>query len=206
MGNWITKNLVLISGILLPVLLVGGFFVLSRAPRMLSDPPGYDFLLVGYHYDYQHPGDYYLAFEVRDGHLSGRAVPRDENNANSNRQQARIFRYDVSENAFDEIAYDLPEGLESIENPVPLRLGEAGTLKLDKRSTSPDGYQFEFVGYRGSGGMLGELFGMRRHYQSSHILKKDGAWFDLPEPSVDRYNSPYDLHFMGWVLDEEQAQ
>ena len=74
MGQWIKENLVLISGILLPMLLVAGFFVLSRAPAMLADPPGYDFILVGYHYDYQHESNYTLDFEVRDGHLTARAT------------------------------------------------------------------------------------------------------------------------------------
>ena len=84
MGKWIKENLVLVSGILLPVLLVGGFFILSNLPKVLNDPPVYDFLLVGYHYDYQNPGNYYLSFEVRDGKLEGRAIPRGEDNANIN--------------------------------------------------------------------------------------------------------------------------
>jgi hypothetical protein len=138
--------------------------------------------------------------------LTGRAVPKDENNTNNNQQKARIFRYDVEDNRFEEIVYELPEGLDSMEQPVPLQLGEAGALTLDKRSTSPDGYQFEFVGYRGRGGLLGELFGMRRHYESTYILKKDGAWFDLPDPSSDHHTYQYNLHFMGWVLDEGPAQ
>jgi len=202
MGKWIKENLVLISGIILPVLLVGGFFVLSRAPAMLADPPEYDFILVGYHYDYQHETNYFLDFEVRDGHLTARAVPRAENQVNYNQQNARLFRYDVEENSFEELVYELPKDLESLEEPVQLDLGIAGSLKLDKRIKSPDGYEFEFVGYRGRGGLLGEIFGMRRHYESSYILKKDGAYFDLPLPSSDHYTYQYDQHFMGWVLDE----
>jgi len=206
MGKWIKENLVLISGILLPVLLVAGFFVLSRAPTMLAEPPGYDFILVGYHYDYQHQTNYHLDFEVRDGRLTGKAVPRGKRQVNYNQQNARVFRYDATENTFDEIEYDLPEGLDDLEEPAQIDLGAAGDLRLDKRLKSPDGYQFEFVGYRGRGGLLGEIFGMRRHYESTYILKKDGAYFDLPEPSTDHYTYQYDLHFMGWVLDEGPAQ
>ena len=62
MIKWIRENLVLVSGIVLPILLVGGFFILSKAPTMLADPPEYDFLLVGYRYDYQQPSDYFLTF------------------------------------------------------------------------------------------------------------------------------------------------
>ena len=205
MAKWVKENLVLVSGILLPVLLVGGFFVLSNAPRMLADPPKYDFVMVAYRYDYQNPSDYYLSFEVRDGTLTGRALPKDENNANFNRQYASIFRYDAGANTFEEIVFELPEGLEGIEEPIPLPLAETSDLKLDKRSQSPDGYTFEFLGYRGRGGLLGEMFGMRRRYESDYVLKKDRAYVDLPKPATGPYYQN-DLHFMGWVIEEGNKQ
>jgi hypothetical protein len=201
MNKWIRENLVLVSGIVLPILLVGGFFILSRAPTMLADPPEYDFLLVGYRYDYQHPSDYYLTFEVRDGKLTGRAIAKDDSNANYNRQYAGIFRYHSASNAFEEIIFDLPEDLEGIEKSVPLLLTETDNLKLDKSRQSPDGYTYEFLGYRGRGGLLGELFGMRRRYESNYVLKKDSAYFNLPRP-VTEPNYQNDLHFMGWVVGE----
>jgi hypothetical protein len=205
MGKWIKANLVLVSGIVLPVLLVAGFFILNTAPRLLADPPEYDFLLVGYRYDYQHPADYYLSFEVRDGKLTGRAIPRGEGNGNFNRQYAGIFRYDAAANSFEEIVYELPEGLEDIEESTPLPLLETSHLKLDKRRRSPDGYTYEFLGYRGRGGLLGEVFGMKRRYDSDYVLKKDGAYFDLPKPVSDPYYQN-DLHFMGWITEQGNAQ
>ena len=200
MGKWIKENLVLVSGIVLPVLLVAGFFVLNTAPRMLADPPKYDFVLVGYRYDYRHPSEYYLSFEVRNGKLTGRAIPRSESNAYVNRQHASIYRYDAATNTFEEIVYELPEDLDSIEEPVSLSLTETSELTLDKRSQSPDGYTFEFRGYRGRGGLLGEIFGMRRRYESNHVLKKGNAHFDLPEPAASPYYQN-DLHFMGWIIE-----
>ncbi len=205
MGKWIKENLVLVSGILLPVLLVGGFFVLSNAPRILADPPIYDFLLVAYRNDYQHPRDYTLSFEVRDGKLNGRVVPGSEGNANFNRQYAGIFRYNAEENAFDEIVYELPDGLEDIEEPIPFLVDETSDLKLDKRSKSPDGYNFKFLGYRGRGGLLGEIFGMDRRHESNYVLDKDGAYFNLPRPASDAYYYQHNLHFMGWVIEAGSA-
>ncbi|NND57273.1 MAG: hypothetical protein HKN57_08465 [Xanthomonadales bacterium] len=205
MGKWIRKNLVLISGIVLPVLLVGGFFALSQAPKMLADPPQYDFVLVGYRYDYQRPGEYYLSFEVRDGQLTGRAIPRDDSNTNFNRQYAAVFRYSAAANTFEEIVFDLPEGLDSIDQPLSLPLPETAGLRLDKRRKSPDGYTYEFLGYRGRGGLLGEMFGMRHRYESGYVLKKDSAYFDLPTPVSDPYYQN-DLHFMGWVVDEDRGK
>jgi len=202
MGAWIKNNLVLISGITLPVLLVAGFLVLSQVPRMMADPPGYDFVLVAYQYDYQRPGNYYLTFEVRDGHLSGRVVPKSEGDYNQNRHHAAVFRYLAADNSFEEIPFDLPEGVESIEEPVALELKAIDSLSLDKRVTSPDGYRFEFLGSRGRGGLLGELFGMNRRYESDYVLTKGNAHFDLPVPSRQPQYYSHDLQFMGWVIEE----
>lgn len=204
MSGWIRKNLVLIGGIVLPVLLVIGFFILSAAPRALADPPQYDFLLVGYRYDYQHPANYYLSFEVRDARLTGRVLRKDNNTAHFNRQYAGIFRYRAATNTFDEIIFDLPEGLDDIEEPVVLALEETAALKLDKRHKSPDGYTYEYLGYRGRGGLLGEMFGMRRRYESNYVLKKDNAYIDLPTPASNPYYQN-DLHFMGWIIEEDNS-
>lgn len=201
MSDWIKQNLVLVSGIVLPVLLVGAFFVLSTAPRVLAEPPGYDFLLVGYRYDYQNPANYALTFEVRNNHLTGRAVPRGRNAARFNRQYAAVFRYNAAADTFEELPFDLPEGLDDIEEAVDLPLAEIGELSLDKRLQSPDGYRYEYMGYRGRGGLLGELFGMRRRHESNYVLKKDNAYFDLPSPASHPYYQN-DLHFMGWVIEE----
>jgi hypothetical protein len=51
MRKWVRQNLVLVAGIVLPVLLVAGFMLLQGVPKVLADPPQYDFLVVGYHYD-----------------------------------------------------------------------------------------------------------------------------------------------------------
>ena len=206
MAKWIKENLVLVSGILLPVLLVAGFFVLNKAPSILADPPKYDFLLVAYRYDYQHPSDYYLSFEVREGQLNGRVIPKGQANARLNRQYAGIFRYKADENTFDEIIYELPQDLEGLEKPIPIPLEGTGDLTLDKRIESPDGYSFEFLGYRGRGGLLGEIFGMGRRYESEYVLKKNGAYFSLPKPASEQYYNQYDIHFLGWVIEEGKAQ
>lgn len=195
----------LLSGIILPVLLVGGFFILSNLPRQLADPPRYDFLLAGYRYDYQHPANYYLSFEVRDGKLTGKVIPKDESKAGYNRQTANIYRYIAARNAFEEIEYDLPEDLEDLGAAVPLALPQTSGLKLDKRSRSPDGYTFEYLGYRGRGGLLGEMFGMRRRHDSNYVLKKDSAYFNLPVPSSDAWYQN-DMHFLGWIVEEGGAQ
>jgi hypothetical protein len=205
MNKWFKENLVLVSGILLPVLLVGGFFVLSKAPRILTDPPAYDFLLVAYRNDNQHPRNYHLSFEVRDGQLHGRVVPIGEGSVNFNQQHAGIFRYKATENDFDEIVYELPDGVDDIEEPIGFLVEGTSSIKLDKRAQSPDGYRFEFLGYKGRGGLLGDIFGMGRRYESNYVLTKDSAYFNLPKPASDAYYYQHNLHFMGWVSKEGSA-
>lgn len=202
MSKWIKQNLVLLTGIVLPVLLVAGFLVLQGAPKVLADPPQYDFLVVGYRYDAQHPRTYRLSFEVRDGRLQGRATPAGAGNAYPNRQHAGIFRYEASNVAFTEIAWDLPEGLDGIEEPVTFQVDAVADLRLDKTRRSPEGYVFEYAGYRGRGGLLGEMFGMGRRYESNYVLNKNGAEFNLPSPASTPYYYGHDMHFMGWVIDE----
>jgi hypothetical protein len=205
MGQWIKKNLVLVSGIVLPVLLVVGFFLVREAPRVLSDPPDYDFLLVAYRYDYQHPRDFHLSFETRDGILHCRVTPTGDQHTHMNRQYAGIFRYSAAENRFDEIPYDLPDGVEDLEEALQFAVNETRHLDLDKDSRSPDGFTFEYTGYRGRGGLLGEIFGMRNAHDNMYVLSKDGASFHLPRPTPNQYYNHYDVHFMGWIVAEDDS-
>ncbi|MGD8359713.1 MAG: hypothetical protein PVG42_16785 [Lysobacterales bacterium] len=205
MQNWIRKNLVLIAGIVLPVLMVAAFLVLQSAPKLLAEPPKYDFLLVGYRYDPQLPRDYRLSFEVRDGHLQARASPVTEPNTYPNRQNAKLLRYHAAGNSFSEIAWDLPEGLDGLTEPVTFPVEAVRDLRLDNRNRSPDGYVFEYAAYRGRGGLLGELFGMGRRYRNNYVLNRNGAYFELPDPGTYAYAYGYELQFLGWVVaDEEQ--
>ncbi len=205
MGKWIKQNLVLLIGILLPVLLVGGFFVMSHIPRLLAEPPMLDFLLVAYRYDNQNQRDFHLSFEVRDGKLNGSVIPKGQGNANYNRQYAAIFRYKAKDNSFDEIPYELPDGLQAIEESISFLIDETNDLKLDKSKQSPDGYSFEYRGYSGRGGLLGEIFGMGHRYQSNYVLNNNGAYVNLPKPGANPYYYQHDLHFMGWVIEEGSA-
>jgi len=204
LGRFIKDNAVLIAGIVLPVVLVAGFMILSHIPKSLLDPPQYDFLLVVQSYDQQQHLGYNLAFEVRDGRLTGKATPRDGNNY-SKSQRASLFRYKADGNVFEELVFELPENLDELEKPLTFPIAEVQNLKLDKRAQSPDGYTFEYLGYRGGGGLLGELFGSRRRYESSCVLKKDSAYFDLPAPISKLNYYSQNLFFIGWVIDEGNA-
>ena len=206
MSKWIKENLVLVSGIVLPVLLVAGFFVLNKAPRILTDPPEYDFMLVAYRSDYQHPRKFHLGFEVRDGQLRGKVTPVNDDHSHLNRQYAGIFRYHAAANRFEEIVYELPEGLDELEEVLEFTVAETRQLELDKRAKSPDGFTFQYLGYRGRGGLLGEIFGMGSNRGNEYVLSKAGAQFKLPKPATDPYYYHHDMHFMGWITGDGETQ
>lgn len=191
----------LVAGIALPVLLVIGFFILGKVPALLLDDPEYDFVIVSYRYDHQHPQNYYLSFEVREGALQGKVIPAKQDQSHPNRRYAAIFRYIAAENRFIEIAHDLPGGLDNLTQPLEFTLEETRDLVLDKRSESADGYTFQVPGYRGRGGLLGEVFGMG-HRDNQYGLSKEGAYFNIPKPSTSLSYNRYDTHFMGWVVPE----
>ena len=201
MGKFIKDNAVLIAGIILPIVLVVGFMILSHIPKALLDPPQYDFLLVVQSYDQQQHLNYNLAFDVRDGRLTGHVTPRVGGNY-SNNQRASLFQYKADGNVFEELVYELPENIDELEKPMTFPVAEVQNLKLEKRMQSPDGYTFEYLGYRGGGGLLGEMFGSRRRYESSCVLKKDSAYFDLPAPTPKLNYYSQNLRFIGWVIDE----
>ena len=181
--------------------MVVGFMILSHIPKTLLDPPQYDFLLVVQSYDQQQHLNYNLAFDVRDGRLTGHVTPRVGGNY-SNNQRASLFRYKADGNVFEELVYELPENIDELEKPMTFPVAEVQNLKLEKRMQSPDGYTFEYLGYRGGGGLLGEMFGSRRRYESSCVLKKDSAYFDLPAPTPKLNYYSQNLRFIGWVIDE----
>lgn len=202
MADWLKRNLVLVSGIVLPVLLVAGFMVLQGAPRLLADPPGYDFLVAGYSYDAGPVRAFEVSFEVREQRLVGRVAPLAEGAGGVHRQPARLFRYSVADHSFSEITYELPAGLDELASAITFDIPKTAGLRVDTASRSPDGFLFEFAGYRGRGGLLGEMFGMGR-YDSQHVLSRDGAQFEVPNPGGSRDYYGQELQFLGWVIGED---
>ena len=200
MGQWIKQNLVLVSGIVLPVLLVAGFLVLAQLPKALADPPEYDFLVLVYRYDPQYLPGYQLAFEIREGRLHAVVTPLSDPQAYTHRQQAKLFRYLAAGAAFVELDFDLSEVPDTLETPYRFVVKEAAGLALDKRSRSPDGYTFENQGYPGSGGLLGEIFGMGRRHDSQYVLTRDGAQWNLTDPIPGRNQYGHEVQFLAWVV------
>lgn len=198
MAAWIRKNLVLVAGIVLPVLLVAGFLLLQSAPALVGDPPRHDFLAAGYLYNPRITGDYTLTFEVEDGRLQGVARPIDDDNYRD-RLRAELYRYDAREQRFIRLDWKRPDISDGAEETVRFKIPETAGLKLDRSARSPDGYSLEWVGYRGRGGLLGELFGFGYRPGNNWALMRNGGTFELPAFESGQYYGRDQLMFLGWV-------
>ena len=200
MSNWIKQNRVLLAGLILPMLLVGLFFGLNKAPVALTSPPTQDFLLVVYQYDDQRPRDFNLSFAVKDAVLRAKVTPHDTNHTLHNGQQASIYRYRAATNRFDAIDYRMPEGIADLVAPVEFAVAETLSLKLDARAESPDGWTFEYLNDADRGGLLLAIFSMGSQHEGRYQLSKKGGIFALPTLEFSQTIRQQDVQFMGWIM------
>jgi len=169
------RNVSLIIGLSIPVLMVVFIAVAINGPRWFSDtePPKYDFLYsVG-------PPMKSALYEVENGRLV-RREPSDDQQLQREAGQVRLFIHDVSENRSREIS-----------------LGEASTLGLDSSIRSPDGFTVTY-GRRGSW----FIFGIGGDANRRYLVKDDiGQRLDLLTDSdgIDYY---WNFRFLAWVTSE----
>ena len=78
---------------------------------------------------------------------------------------------------------------------------DLAALQLIPTAIAPDGYRLR-ENYRGSGGLFGELFGMRTRHRMIAI-EKDGRVVEISTAivGVQRYNY-YNVQFLGWMAVE----
>lgn len=200
MKNFIKKNLVLVIGLSLPVLLIAFFFLATVLPKSLSVPPQYDMLFSINHYDYpacaecnDWKKDIRIDLVVRDGILKAHISKVDSKNQNY--YATRLLSYDGKSESVREIQYDMAKLADSTDG-AEITLDETRYMVIDTASKSPDGYIFEGQ-YYGGGGLVTELFGggYRNH---GYRIKKGAVGYKLPPFQNEYYYN--NLKFIGWVV------
>lgn len=199
------KNLTLIVGVSLPLLLVLLFWVAMIIPRLTVEAPQYDLVLASR--DYFQQGRQLngtLDFVVNDGQLFARFTEdpiyaRPVNNMPAIAIPTPRLYYFSSSGGFSsaggslrEIEYDLPD------NPADgamIAIAELADRTLIDESTAPDGYRFD-NSYRGSRGFLFLFDGYRYHAK----IEKDGRAVKIPAIEQNNYFGNYDL--VGWTEQE----
>lgn len=189
MFQLIRKNPMLAAGILLPVVVVVFFVLATAIPRMLVEPPQYDFLFQSM----QSPSTglpIEITIAVEDERIKARAFKTERNY----RSIPKLFLVDVESQIVREIAIELPDDLDSFENGTYLEIPDLASRVVSTSRTAPDGYEVRGPGYRG-----GDFFPFFRGGRSySFTLHKSGAVVDVPQAEGSYY---YNASFLGWLMD-----
>ena len=192
-GKLIRENAVLVIGILLPVAVVVLFVLATYIPRLLVDPPQYDFLFAQ---DYSYPNPqsrWHYQIDVNsERKLRVRVF---ETDPKTYAPRTRLFLYEHLSGNVREISLpSLPETVENAKAGVVLEVAEFSDQVIDSRRVAPDGY--ELVERSAGGGGLTGLF-FRRRYRRGLAISKNGAVVEVPPfTDLNWYNS----RFLGWIV------
>ena len=190
------KNLTLVVGVSLPVLLVLLFWIAMLIPRMTVSPPEYDLVLASRYYNQEgRQLNGTLDFRVEEGRLFARFT-EDPNYARPvNNMPAiaipvpRLYYFESAAGNLREIDFDLPDDL---ADGAMIPIAELADRTLVAESTAPDGYRFD-NSYRGSRGFLFFFDGYRYHAK----IEKDGRAVKIPSIDRNDYYGSYEL--VGWA-------
>lgn len=190
MSKVVKKNAILLTGVLLPILLVFYFIVSSKIPKLLANPPTYDLLYMTN--QYPHEG---VKFELTNGKLQIFVTPAVKQ---YQLPAPRIFRFNAKTLTSTEIPFSLPKILPKGKNDnikVAVLVPDIQDLNLDPKETAPDGYTIEFQ-KPPRGTMVSYLFAGT---QNNFIMTKNHNSVNI----IDAENRPQGnntIKFLGWII------
>lgn len=214
--KFIKDNLVLLTGILLPILLIVLFMVASTLPRMMATPPQYDFLFTAnqYHSNLNSPVQLSLKVDDKTGKIGTIVTEnqRREHDYYRNNNFPVVYRYDaqhrtaraINHNYFREFLQEHGERL--LEDKTVEIPGFLSGLTLDKNVVSPDGYMLETDHRRYNDSLAGFMFSMGRSSRyRGYRLKKGNTSFSFEVSGADGHPYYYgnSFTFLGWVIKDE---
>ena len=190
-GKLFRENAALAIGVLLPVAVVVFFLLATYIPRLLVDPPQYDFLFAQDHNYSNQQSRWRYAIDVdSERKLRVRAfLTAPDKYA----PRARLFLYEHLSGNVREISLPLPETAEDAEAGVVVEVPEFTNQVIDSRRVAPDGYKL-VKSRRGRGDLLGLFYrGSRRGL----AIGKNGAVVAVPSGNDFNWYSP---RFLGWIV------
>jgi hypothetical protein len=199
--GFLRDNLVLIAGFALPAIVAVLFLLATAIPHWTVPLPQHDLVLRVEDYSQSRQADVSVEFVVRDGRLEAdvRPVPQPANPAMGVPyvQRWKLLLFDHSAMQLREIPLDIPRNLPP---------GEVRTVVVDalagrhvtSDTVAPDGYQVTSLSTGGSGGIVGEVFGMNRRYRRGIAVGKDGRSIELelPQPYRETFGV---IAPIGWI-------
>ena len=185
------NNAALVAGILLPVVVVVLFLLSSWVPRMLVDPPQYDFLYVveGNYYGSPSPWRHQMSVDPQ-GHLVVKAfttkpdvyAPGD-----------RLFLFEHENGNVREITLPTPQSTEGGELGIVVEVPEFLNRFIDTSRISPDGYSL-VDNSRSSRGLFGLFYSGNSRPLA---ISKNGAVFEAAESDAMGW---YGARVLGWLV------
>lgn len=214
--KFVKDNLVLLTGILLPILLIILFMVASTLPRMLATPPQYDFLFTTsqYHSNLNSPVSLSLKVDDKTGKIAAIVTSNQkrEHDYYRNNNFPVVYRYDAQHRTARAINHEyfreflLEQGDRLLEDKTVEMPEFLSRLTLDKNVVSPDGYTLDTDYRRYNDSLAGFMFSMGRHSRyRGYRLKKGNASFSFEVSGIDGngYYPSGSFTFLGWVMEEE---
>jgi hypothetical protein len=195
MKKFVKDNFVLVIGLALPILLIVFFFIATVIPKSMSTPPQHEMFFTTVDFRYQNTTDYSVDYLIKDKHIMVKTKWRDEEHRNYNSKKLMVFN-GIS-NTVREIEVDV-DAIGMNASNTAIILEGTKNISVDVNRTSLDGYTLEQTAY-GSGGLLGGLFGGRRHNRD-YRLKKGSVAYVLPDSSANYYYNQ--VRFLGWVVNK----
>jgi hypothetical protein len=194
--RFLRDNVFLVAAVCLPILVVGFFLLSSAIPRWRVPAPAYDLLIRAGENDHT-TQRVSLDLDVRDGAVQATARPVA---VTLYVQRSTLWLFDHKTMKVRRVPIDVPdlkEGDASRTFPVAALAGR----RVTTAPNAPDGYELRTPRDGGRAGIVGDIFGMRRHSSTVAITNR-GRVVPVEIPTPYEYYSP--ASFVGWVLDEGQ--
>jgi hypothetical protein len=195
-NRFLRDNVFFVAAVSLPILVVGFFLLSTAIPRWRVPPPAYDLLVRGGEYD-QATQRVSIDLDVRDGVVQAtvRPVPLTQYV-----QRSTLWIFDHRTMKARRVPIDVPD-LKEGDPAKTLPVAALAGRRVNTTPNAPDGYELRSPLDRGGPGIVGDIFGMRRHASRVAIVNR-GRVVPIELPTPYEYYSP--VYFVGWVLDEGQ--
>jgi hypothetical protein len=194
-GQFVRRNAFLVAAASLPLVVVIFFLLAAAVPQWTVPSPAYDAILRGSTYE-QPPQRVSVEFIVRDGRVQATVRPAP---ANTYPSRSTLFLFDHRTMKVTRITVDVPD-LKEADTPQTFVVPELAARHVVSSTVAPDGYELKHR-TGGSGGLVGDLFGMDRYNRNASLVNR-GRVISINLPPPYEYYSP--IYVLGWVGNDGQ--
>jgi hypothetical protein len=175
--EFIKKNITLIVGISIPILMILFVAGIIYLPGLFIQPK-FNFLYVS--------GDSYYypkyQYSVQNGKLVRSEIQRPENQIYIPPREVKLYIYDVAKNESKEISFE-----------------EAQKLNLDPSPISPDGFEIVYGSHSEGSFFFPFFFWSERDYSTLYLKGHNVSKKLNPQLSGSYYNYYDNFRFIGWI-------